>query len=290
MKPKERIPLHDHVDGNSGGKIDRAQITEIAAGVAPSSGAAAHSLDGPQHLEAMRTDQLLATEDHAGLLLPLSGDGNDSLRGDGTWAASGASLALLKEGGEGHALFTEDDCGASIALDLDSYNAFDLGLTEACTFSFTSTTAVAGQRHTWAIGLRGDFDVTWPASVVWRDTDGTETATPPAMSGAFNAVEINTLDGGTSFGAVLDNGGGAAATSSPLTTKGDLWGFDTADNRVPVGTDGYPLVASSAAALGVAYTTLAAAAYPFHAEPLCDSSGPILEASGDVIMVIGVPN
>lgn len=37
-------------------------------------------------------------------------------------------------------------------------------------------------------------------------------------------------------------------------------------------------------------TLLGVSDYPYHAEPLCDSSGPILEANGDVIMVIGVPN
>jgi hypothetical protein len=46
------------------------------------------------------------------------------------------------------------------------------------------------------------------------------------------------------------SGGGS---SSPLTTKGDLWGFDTADARVPVGSNGKVLTADSGAALGVSY-------------------------------------
>lgn len=37
-------------------------------------------------------------------------------------------------------------------------------------------------------------------------------------------------------------------------------------------------------------TLLVVSDYPYHAEPLCDSSGPILTATGDVIMVVGVPN
>jgi len=36
-----------------------------------------------------------------------------------------------------------------------------------------------------------------------------------------------------------------------LTTKGDLRGFDTANNRIPVGTDTHVLIADSAQALGV---------------------------------------
>jgi hypothetical protein len=38
---------------------------------------------------------------------------------------------------------------------------------------------------------------------------------------------------------------------SPLTTKGDIWGYDTANNRIPVGTDTYILTADSTQALGV---------------------------------------
>lgn len=39
--------------------------------------------------------------------------------------------------------------------------------------------------------------------------------------------------------------------TSPLTTKGDIWGYDSADNRIPVGTDGWVLTADSTQALGV---------------------------------------
>ncbi|MDQ6892197.1 MAG: hypothetical protein M3167_06275 [Acidobacteriota bacterium] len=40
-------------------------------------------------------------------------------------------------------------------------------------------------------------------------------------------------------------------STSPLTTKGDLWGFSTVDARVPVGTDGFVLTADSTQALGI---------------------------------------
>ena len=46
-------------------------------------------------------------------------------------------------------------------------------------------------------------------------------------------------------------------TVSPLTTKGDVWGYDTGNNRIPVGADGTVLVASSAQALGVKWGTSA---------------------------------
>jgi hypothetical protein len=60
-------------------------------------------------------------------------------------------------------------------------------------------------------------------------------------------------------GTYLDKGGnwtvpsGTGATS-PLTTKGDIWGYSSGDARIPVGaTDGMSLTVSAAAALGVAW-------------------------------------
>jgi len=46
-----------------------------------------------------------------------------------------------------------------------------------------------------------------------------------------------------------------SGAASPLTTKGDLYGYSTADARVAVGTNGTVLTADSTAATGVAWTT-----------------------------------
>jgi hypothetical protein len=52
----------------------------------------------------------------------------------------------------------------------------------------------------------------------------------------------------------------SAGASIPLTTKGDILGFDTAINRVPIGTNNQVLTADSAQALGLKWATPAAPA------------------------------
>lgn len=46
-------------------------------------------------------------------------------------------------------------------------------------------------------------------------------------------------------------------TVSPLSVKGDIWGYDTTNNRVPVGADTYVLTADSAQALGIKWAPAA---------------------------------
>ena len=52
----------------------------------------------------------------------------------------------------------------------------------------------------------------------------------------------------------------AADSTSPLTTKGDLYGFSTLDARIPIGTNNQVLTADSAQALGLKWATPSAAA------------------------------
>ena len=55
------------------------------------------------------------------------------------------------------------------------------------------------------------------------------------------------------MGLLITPAGGG--TTSPLTTKGDLYGYDTAGNRIPVGTNDQVLTADSAQTLGLKWAT-----------------------------------
>jgi len=52
------------------------------------------------------------------------------------------------------------------------------------------------------------------------------------------------------------------SSASPLTTKGDLWGFSGVDARIPVGANGYVLTADSTQALGLKWAAAAAGGSP----------------------------
>lgn len=65
--------------------------------------------------------------------------------------------------------------------------------------------------------------------------------------------ELNYIDDQGSISPVGGSGGGS---TSPLTTKGDLYAYDTSDERLPVGTDGQALIANSSTATGLEWNTL----------------------------------
>ena len=83
---------------------------------------------------------------------------------------------------------------------------------------------------------------------------GTHAARPAASASnnGFYYYETDTTNlfqsTGSAWQQIASSGGG---TSSPLTTKGDVWGYSTTNARIPVGTDGQVLTADSAQTLGV---------------------------------------
>lgn len=88
-------------------------------------------------------------------------------------------------------------------------------------------------------------------------TDGEARGDATAAAGAFGIFE-STGDAGNLayvrlFGSVVLSAGGS---TSPLTTKGDLYGYSTADARIPVGSNGRVLTADSAQSLGLKWASV----------------------------------
>ena len=72
-------------------------------------------------------------------------------------------------------------------------------------------------------------------------------------SGGTKGLVPAPASGDAAAGKVLKADGtwGSAGTTSPLTTKGDLYGYSTSNARLPVGADGLPLVADSTQTTGL---------------------------------------
>ena len=144
--------------------------------------------------------------------------------------------------------------GAAVDIDFSLGYTWDITLDANCTFTISNPPA-SGIIGLLLVILRqggvGGFTVTWPASVQWPDTDGTDGGPAPTLwtvVGARDVVTLITEDGGTTYGGNHDSGSGG--TSSPLTTKGDLYTFSTTNARLAVGSNGTTVIADSVETTG----------------------------------------
>jgi len=77
--------------------------------------------------------------------------------------------------------------------------------------------------------------------------------------------------------------------SSPLTTKGDIFGFSTHDDRIPVGSNGQVLTADSTQPLGVKWASAGGGGFPFTGCAAVFNSGTQISFNDNVDTRIPLP-
>lgn len=77
---------------------------------------------------------------------------------------------------------------------------------------------------------------------------------------------------------------------SPLTTKGDLYGFSTLDARIPIGTNNQVLIADSAQALGLKWGSAPSASYTWTAWTPVLTQGVTVSTSTNACRYIQIGN
>lgn len=89
-------------------------------------------------------------------------------------------------------------------------------------------------------------------------------------------------------GAYADLSGLPTLLTSPLTTKGDIWGYGTGNARLPVGTDTFVLTADSTATLGVKWAAASAGSGTVTSVAVADTTTtPIFDITGSPVTTSG---
>lgn len=146
----------------------------------------------------------------------------------------------------GQTTVTEDD----IYRDSDPRNIFNTtgsgggGMTDFDVAADSGTPATIGNGDTLTLAGGTGLSSAIAGNTVTVNLDNTA-VTPGSYT--YTALTVDAQ------GRLTAASSGAAPITSPLTTKGDLWGYDTASARVPVGADGTELIADSLDAQGVSY-------------------------------------
>jgi hypothetical protein len=122
--------------------------------------------------------------------------------------------------------------------------------------TMTSATATAITVNTGVFTAGDILEIINLGAGILTITAGTATVNT-AGSLALGQYESGVLFFNSTGAAIFSDYYQASGTTSPLTTKGDLYGYSTTNARVPIGTDGQILTADSTAALGLKWASAA---------------------------------
>jgi hypothetical protein len=120
--------------------------------------------------------------------------------------------------------------------------------------TMTSATATAITVNTGVFTAGDILEIINLGAGILTITAGTATVNT-AGSLALGQYESGVLFFNSTGAAIFSDYYQASGSTSPLTTKGDLYGYSTTNARVPIGTDGQVLTADSTAALGLKWAT-----------------------------------
>ena len=168
-----------------------------------------------------------------------------NVRFDSSGAVAAGTYFLASDGGQGvRALLGA--VGTTETIDLGNGLYQRLTLNANCTVSFTGWTS--GTYCEVSLRLTEDATGGWTPTFSGVTWVGGTTPTHTTTAGTSTEYAFWSDDGGaTIVGGQL----GAGGSASPLTTKGDLWGYSTVDARVSGGNDDQILAARSTEMTGL---------------------------------------